>query len=141
MADDGLDHLYWWVNGNVTSGWDAKNGFAGGFIYEKAAGNSSTIEPTAFAVFSADYSKSVSIPISLGHTAPITHGFWGQLPDFPTAELSKLGPGTYHAAFLHDGIRASNIITLTVQNTPPALSGARLLWKAAIHRVCLPATF
>ncbi|MGB8353404.1 MAG: hypothetical protein WCD79_05915 [Chthoniobacteraceae bacterium] len=84
-----------------------------------------------FAVCSADFKT----PLVITNTEPDIVRFGGDLeflicrPAF-VKKLEALGDGTFHAAYLINGKRASNILTLTIDHTHVSYNGPSLHLQA-----------
>lgn len=92
------------------------------------------LEDYQLAICSVDFTRGYRVVFKQAFEVHLgASGVWGQPDEEQIRAMEKLGPGEYHAAYLVDGVRRSNVCTFSIDPKRAELSGP------SVRMVALPA--
>jgi hypothetical protein len=118
--------IYWMTSDDTFKSWKPGDDF---HAFMQVLPNARSPKPLVLkkyelAVVTADYQK--GLRVTFPRELEVGGGYWGVWGDFTkeqVRELDALGPGGFHAAYLVDGVRCSNVISFAIDPSKPPLSG------------------
>lgn len=123
-ADERPCTIVWHTSSDVFNDWYSSTGFHAFMGVQPAKAKPvHFINTYQFALCSSDFTRSLKLTF---HNLNIGDGYSGIIGQFGQEkidEIKKLGDGTYHAGFIIDDRRCSNVGTFSINSSRPLPSG------------------